>query len=261
MLANLRQSLSDWWREFWPNTKQALKASYGWKPPIEEIPGGHISLVLYLLAVIFFFLRLLWPLQVLKAVVRIRNGSTKSIHPAWAEGYLLGSLCIGVIAIWSAESATRLFSPSAWLIGAAVVWKVADTVTNDLYYLLLRPIFDQTPPHNTYRSLVLALFGLLECWIWLSIAWYYIGTTAKPFESVVAALYFTTQFLFTGGDGGYSPSERSSHWLAIFTTFTAIAMMVVVLGRAIGIVRPPPTSAPAPPPQGVSGGDASQETP
>ncbi len=255
MLARLRESAYHWWGKFWPAARQAVAASYGWKPPIERIPGGYASPVLYLLAGLFLILRLFWPLQLLKVFVRFRAGSRKSIHPAWAEAYTLGSLCIGVISIWSTADGIRLFCPPPWLIWVAALWKVADTVTNNLYYLLLRPIFDQTPPHSTYRSLVLALFGLLECWVWLSIAWYYVGTTIKPFESIVAALYFTTQFLFTGGDGGYSPSGANSHLLAIFTTFTAIGMLVVVLGRAIGIVRPPPSIAPASPAASSSGSE------
>lgn len=242
MLAKLRWLVSERLSPYLPRTVAALKASYGWKPPLEALPGGKTSIILWLLGLAYFFLRLFWPLQIVKTVLRLRNGATVSIHPGWAEVYLLGSIVAGATAIWCAENSIQLLAPPRWLIGIAVVWKVGDTVTNNLYYLLLRPIFDRTPPHNTYRSLVLSLLGVLECWIWLSLAWYYIGTTNRPIESMTAALYFTTQFLFTGGDGGYSPVGPASQWLAIFTTFTAVAMMVVVLGRAIGIVRAPPAN-------------------
>jgi hypothetical protein len=241
MPANLKNSLQIWWSTFSPKARQALAASYGWKYPVERTQRGSRSPVLYLLALLFFMLRLLWPLQFIKLLIRINNPTERTIHPAWTEGYLLCSLFLGLIAVTCANFEIWLFNFPAWLILFLVIWKVADTVTNNLYYLLFRPIFDQTPPHNTYRSLILALLSLIECWIWLSLVWYYVAITEKPFESVVAALYFTTQFFLTGGDGGYTPTGAISQWLAIFTTFTALAMMVVVLGRAIGIIRPPPS--------------------
>ena len=114
-------------------------------------------------------------------------------------------------------------------------------MANNFYYLMLRPALERNAPHNIYRSLVLSCFGLVEIWLVLSMAWYYLGTTSpRPIGSILTAMYFTSATFFTVGYGDYVPVGDFSHAMAIVSMAASLGMIGVVLGRAISLIAPLP---------------------
>jgi hypothetical protein len=219
---------------------QAISRSYAWKAPIHRTKNKDFSLALQFVALIFFLLRLVWLIQPIKVLVRWNNGPEEDI-PAWVnEVYVMGSLAIeSAICI---AITLRPIPLLTWVhaLGWLLILKVIETVTSNVYYLALRPVLRLKAPHSTYRSFILASFGLLEVWLLLSLAWYCMGTTCPKIDSVLTAMYFTSVTFFTVGYGDYIPKGNFSHGLAIFSIFVSVGMIGIVLSRAISLLRPLP---------------------
>jgi hypothetical protein len=175
---------------------RAVRSSYGWKSPILETKGRNRSLVLQLVALSFFLLRLIWPLQFVKAVVRcVRRAH--DIPPLVAELYLIAFIVAEGLACGILASEYGNEPPARWLIGCLCLWKVTETLTSNLYYLLFRPVLERNDPHSTYRSLVMLSLGCLEAWLLLSILWYVLRVSVGSSRgSIVDALFMVGSACF-----------------------------------------------------------------
>jgi predicted kinase len=222
---------------------EAATKTYGWKSPTERTKNADTSLTLYLVAIFFFLARFLWPIQLAKLFVRARRGSHADIHPIYAEAYVISSILFELGALSVAALSPRLFLVYRHAIAALALFKLFEVVTNNLYYLIFRPILDKSPPHNTYRNFILAILGLVECWLLLSLIWYLVGVTNVPIDSVEKAIYFTSVTFFTVGYGDMFPQNFESRSLAVFTMFSSFAMIGIILSRGLAILRPPPAIA------------------
>ena len=221
----------------------ALQSTYGWKSPIERTKNNEPSAVLWLVALLMFVIRLTWLSQFLKLVLRTLKTPDQEIPPLVAELYLLTSLAIDFATILANQFDATFFAISADLIAFVCIWKIFESITNNVYYLLLRPILELKAPHSPARSFIMASLALAEVWLLLCLIWYFVGTTEPALDSISAAIYFTSTTFFTVGYGDIVPKGTVSRLLAVFTMFTATIMFAVVLSRALSLVRPlPPAS-------------------
>lgn len=218
--------------------QQAWSHSYGWKSPIEKTKLNQTSIALYLIAGFMFVSRLLWVLQLVKLLVRWRK-KTKHIHPMVNEIYFMGSVVAEAgICICVAAHITPIHL-STTLIALVCIWKIYEVVTHNMYYVLLRPVLEENPPQNLFRSLVLAGFGCIETWLLLSLLWFYCGATVPPIGSIRDALYFSASTFFTVGYGDIHATGTGED-LAIFSMIVASAMLLVILSRAMTLQKPLP---------------------
>lgn len=219
------------------NLVVALHRSYGWKPPIQQTKNGQFSLALYLVALAFFLFRFLWPLQAAKALLRWIEGPEHDVPPWLGESYVFGSLALeGIVCV------TLLVRPSLrwtapWL-AVLLVWKASETLTSNLYYLLLRPVLELRNPHNSYRSFILAAAGSVELWLLFSFAWLFAGVIVAPdlHRSLPATLAFTCSFFGIGTP--FVPVGYRSYQLWILSSVFLKAMAFLLLVGAIQLVRP-----------------------
>jgi hypothetical protein len=223
--------------------KHAIRRTYGWKSPVAKTKNQDFSLALHFVALVSFVLRLAWLVQVIKLTVLLVRGPEKDMPPLVNDVYVMGSVAIEFvfcIALWLRLIPSPQQLHLIRLVGFLFAWKIGETVTSNVYYLALRPVLQIKAPHSTYRSFVLALFGLLEVWLLLSLSWYYLGTTRPPIDSILTAAYFASATFFTVGYGDYFPVGDFSHAMAIISMFASISMIGIVLGRAVSLLRPLP---------------------
>jgi hypothetical protein len=220
--------------------RDAVQRSYGWKSPVQRTKNKEFSFALQFIALAFFLLRLIWVLQLAKVCIRCSRGPDRDIPPWLDELYFMGSVAAEACICLAVANGFTPFRLSTNLIGGLCIWKITETLTYNLYYLMLRPVLEKNPPHSTYMSFVLAAFGLVEVWLVLSLAWYYLGTTTPRIDSILTAIYFTSVTFFTIGYGDYVPTGNFSHVLAIISIFFSIGMIGIVLGRAISLLKPLP---------------------
>jgi len=221
------------------NFKLALKSCYGWKPPVVETKNGELSLALQFVALAFFVSRIGWILQLVKLLLRWLHGPEQEIPPWLQEVYVIASLCAESLLCALLGLDPTLGAAAAGGIGALCLWKAAETLTSNLYYAFFRPILERKMPHSDYRSLVLTLFGCVEIWLLLSLAWHFIGHTLPGLQpSIFAALYYGCSF-FAAGAAEIHPQGNFSLALFVCSKFTALAMLAVALARGIAILRPP----------------------
>lgn len=222
----------------------AIAKSYGWKSPIETTKDQQFSLVLWMLAGLFFLFRLTWGVQLLKVVIRTIRGASPSIHPLLSELYVLISVGGALAVLVCAQYDVVIWHQPDTAVALIAAWKISECLSSNLYYLLFRPVLERNSPHNLYRSMVLALLSFCEVWLLLCIVWLFAGDISKSCTgapTVQDVCYFTTVTFFTLGYGEWTPSTPASQWLVVFTMFSYLSAFVLVIGRALAIVAPLPT--------------------
>jgi hypothetical protein len=212
----------------------ALRKSYGWKPPVQQTKGGDVSLALYLVAAAFFLLRLLWGLQAAKMLLRWIQGPERDIPPWLGEAYIFGSValesCFCTVLLVTHWQMPRL----RWL-ACLLLWKAAETVSSNLYYLLLRPVLELKSPHNRYRNFILAAAGGVEVWLLLSLVWLASGAAMPDLNHSLASALMLTGSFFGFGTLLLSVGE-SSLVLSIISALALKLMTFLLLVSAIQLV-------------------------
>ena len=225
---------------------KALESTYGWKSPIERTKNNERSAILWLVALVMFFIRLTWLSQFIKFAIRNVKSSDQEIPPLVAELYILVSLAIELTTVFANQFDFVAIRVSTTLLTAICIWKIVESITNNVYYLLLRPILELKAPHSLARSLIIALLAFFEVWLLLCLTWYFVGQTSPALDSVTSAIYFTSATFFTVGYGDIAPAGSASRLLAVFTMFSATIMLAVVLSRALSLARPLPAATERP---------------
>ena len=86
----------------------------------------------------------------------------------------------------------------------------------------------------------MAVISMIEVWWVLCLLWYFVGNVSPQLKDLIDAIYFTSVTFFTVGYGDISPQAGEGRLLAVFTMFSAVSMLTIVLSRAISLVQPLP---------------------
>lgn len=219
--------------------RDAWSASFGFKAPIREGKRGSFSLALWLFALLFCLHRFVAPVQWVKFVVRWRflDRGKDPIPPVIGELFTLVPTVLLILNLWLLATGNTLVTLPFVVIAVFLCWQTFDVVMANLYYLMLRPIVDHDPPHNSYRSFILGWFGFLQLTLLLSTLWYYAAMCTGQPDIQFATIF--SQVL--KGDTGVAALAKPFAALDMFSKVTFGIMLTIILGRAVSLVPPLPS--------------------
>lgn len=221
--------------------KGAWTASFAFKRPIRQGKRGSFSLALWLFALLFWLHRFVAPIQWVKFLARWRflDRTRDPVPPLIAELFTLIPVLLLIVNLWCAEHGYAFIAMPFTLLWLLLCWQVFDVVMANLYYLMLRPIVDHDPPHNSYRSFILGWFGFLQLVLLLTTLWYYAALHSGLSGARVASIF--GQIL--KGDAGVAELAKPFAALDLFSKATFGIMLTIILGRAISLVPPLPSDS------------------
>lgn len=217
----------------------AWRASFGFKPPIRQGKRNSFSFALWMFAVLFFVHRFVAPIQWVKFFTRwlFLDHGKDPIPPLIAELFTLVPIGLQVANLWLLASGRAFLILPFTLLWVLLCWQVFDVLMANLYYLMLRPIVDHDPPHNSYRSFILGWFGFLQLTLLLATLWSY-----AALHSGAHGVSFATIFgQILKGDSGVAELSRHYAALDLFSKASFGIMLTVILGRAVSLVPPLPS--------------------
>jgi diadenosine tetraphosphate (Ap4A) HIT family hydrolase len=227
--------------------KGAFNDTYSFERPELREETRKFSPFIWMPAVVLFLCKFLWGVELVRFLARgvWSQPDRVEVHPAVSDAYILVMALLTFAGVFALGFG--LFD-APYLTVVYALWRIFEDVGSSFHALVTRAVFGGRKSRSEFRYLVATIIRSAEVWAALILLWgverslLILPTQHGPAEvaTMLQVAYFVTTSVTTVGYGDIVPNAAApvALVLAIVTQFVAVAMITMLVAKALSLVSP-----------------------